>query len=181
MYREVDIYAKVRRAVMVEGLSERGAARQFGLSRKTVSKMIRHMLPPGYQRKGPPVSPKLGPFVGIIEQILLTDHDVLKKQRHTARRIYERLRDEHGFSGGYTIVREYVAQERVRQKEVFIPLFHMAGRAQVDFGEADIYLGPGGHLKFLHPWPGQTPPPLAAGRGDFIRSNRAWQSESVAV
>ena len=141
MYREVDIYAKVRRAVMVEGLSERGAARQFGLSRKTVSKMIRHMLPPGYQRKGPPVSPKLGPFVGIIEQILLTDHDVLKKQRHTARRIYERLRDEHGFSGGYTIVREYVAQERVRQKEVFIPLFHMAGRAQVDFGEADIYLG----------------------------------------
>ena len=141
MYREVDIYAKVRRAVMVEGLSERGAARQFGLSRKTVSKMIRHTLPPGYQRKGPPVSPKLGPFVGIIEQILLTDHDVLKKQRHTARRIYERLRDEHGFSGGYTIVREYVAQERVRQKEVFIPLFHMAGRAQVDFGEADIYLG----------------------------------------
>ena len=67
MYREVDIYAKVRRAVMVEGLSERGAARQFGLSRKTVSKMIRHTLPPGYQRKGPPVSPKLGPFVGIIE------------------------------------------------------------------------------------------------------------------
>lgn len=47
MYREVDIYAKVRRAVMVEGLSERGAARQFGLSRKTISKMIWHTLPPG--------------------------------------------------------------------------------------------------------------------------------------
>ena len=40
---------------------------------------------------------------------------------------------------------------------------------------------PGGHLKFLHPWPGQTPPPLTAGRGDCIRSNRAWQSESVVV
>ena len=45
--------------------------------------------------------------------------------------------------------------------------------------KVDVVQHPGGHLKFLHPWPGQTPPPLAAGRGDFIRSNRAWQPESV--
>ena len=81
-----------------------------------------------------------GPFIGIIHQILQNDRDVLKKQRHTALRIYERLRDEHGFGGGYTIVREFVAKERFRQKEVFIPLVHPCGRGQVDFGEADIYL-----------------------------------------
>ena len=76
MYRDVDRYAKVRRAVMVEGLSERGAAKQFGIDRKAVSKMIRHSVPPGYPRKDPPVSPKLDPFVGIVHQILLDDRDV---------------------------------------------------------------------------------------------------------
>ena len=54
---------------------------------------------------------------------------------------FERLRDEHGYQGGYTVVREFVAKERLRQQEVFIPLAHPPGRAQVDFGEADIYLG----------------------------------------
>src|ERR1019366_4929344 len=140
MYR-VDLYAKVRRAVMVENQSERATAKRFGISRKTVSKMVRHAVPPGYQRKDPPVSPKLGPFVGIVNQILQDDHAVLKKQRHTAKRIFERLRDEHGYAGGYTVVREFVAKEQLRQREVFIPLAHPPGRAQVDFGEADIYLG----------------------------------------
>jgi len=83
----VDLYAKVRRAVMVEGLSARGAAKRFGISRKSVSKMVRYALPPGYQRKEAPVSRKLGPFVGIIHQILQEDREVLKKQRHTAVRI----------------------------------------------------------------------------------------------
>src|SRR5271166_1708331 len=112
MYKEVDLYAKIRRAVMVEGVSERGAAKQFGIDRKTVAKMMRHSVPPGYQRKEAPVSRKLGPFVGIIHQILQADREVLKKQRHTAQRIYERLREEHGFGGGYTIVREFVGRER---------------------------------------------------------------------
>lgn len=141
MYRDVDLYAKVRRAVMVENQSERGAAKRFGISRKTVSKMVRHAVPPGYQRKELPVSPKLGPFIGIVNQILQDDRAVLKKQRHTAKRIFERLRDEHGYAGGYTVVREFVAKEQLRQREVFIPLAHAPGRAQVDFGEADIYLG----------------------------------------
>lgn len=141
MYQDVDLYAKVRRAVMVEGLSERAAARKFGISRKTVTKMLEHAVPPGYQRKDRPVAPKLGPFVGLIHQILLDDRAILKKQRHTAIRIFERLRDEHQYAGGYTVVRQYVAKERLRQQEVFIPLVHPPGRAQVDFGEADIYLG----------------------------------------
>ena len=138
---DVELYAKVRRAVMVEHLSERGAAKRFGIDRKTVSKMMQHAVPLGYQRKEAPVSPKLGPFVGIIHQILQDDRDVLKKQRHTATRIFERLRDEHGYAGGYTVVREFVAKAHLRQREVFIPLAHPPGHAQVDFGEGDIYLG----------------------------------------
>jgi transposase len=126
---------------MVESMSERAAARKFGISRKTVSKMVNHAVPPGYQRKDRPVAPKLGAFVGFIHQILQDDRDVLKKQRHTAQRIFERLRDEHQYAGGYTVVREFVAKERLRQQEVFVPLTHPAGHAQVDFGESDIYLG----------------------------------------
>lgn len=76
MYKNVDLYAKVRRAVMVEGTGKRAAAKRFGISRKTVSKMVSHAVPPGYQRKQAPVSRKLGPLVGIIDQILLDDRPV---------------------------------------------------------------------------------------------------------
>ena len=103
---------------MVDAMSERAAARNFGISRKTVNKMVNHTAPPGYQRKDRPVAPKLGAFVGIIGQILQDDREVLKKQRHTAQRIFERLRDEHQYTGGYTVVREFVAKERLRQQEV---------------------------------------------------------------
>src|SRR3984893_19019200 len=55
------------------------------------------------------------------------DQSVHKKQRHTAQRIFERLRDEEGFSGGYTIVREYVARAMLRSREMFVPLSHRPG------------------------------------------------------
>lgn len=144
----VDIYAKVRRMVMVEGQSERSVARLFGIHRTTVRKMLEYSVPPGYRRKVVPVSPKLGPYIGVIEEMLAGDRQVHKKQRHTAQRILERLREEHGFRGGYTIVREYVARWKQTQREMFIPLSHAAGHAQVDFGEADVYLG--GQRKRVH-------------------------------
>ena len=50
-------------------------------------------------------------------------------------------RDEQGFAGGYTIVREYVAQPMLRTREMFVPLSHRPGHAQADFGEADGYIG----------------------------------------
>jgi transposase len=137
----VELYAKVRRAVMVENMSEREASRLFGIHRKTVKKMCAYAAPPGYQRKKERVSPKLAPFTGIIDEILKTDRQVHAKQRHTATRILERLREEHGFTGGYTIVRNYVYKTACRHQEVFIPLHHQAGHAQVDFGQADGYIG----------------------------------------
>ena len=131
----VELYNRVRRACHVEGMSEREAARLFGIDRKTVSKILKHSVPPGYRRKAPPHRPKLDPFVPVIDQILEEDRGKLKKQRHTAKRIHARLRDEHGFTGGITIVTDYVREKKRRTREVFVPLSHAPGHAQVDFGE----------------------------------------------
>ena len=133
----VELYAKVRHAVMIEGLSRREAAKRFGIHRNTITKMLSFSVPPGYRRRERPVSKKLGPYVAWIDAILEGDRNVHKKQRHTAHRIFERLRDEQGFTGGYTIVREYVAAAMLRTREMFVPLSHRPGHAQADFGEAD--------------------------------------------
>lgn len=133
---KVEVDGRVRRAVQVEGMSVRQAAREFGLARKTVRKMLEFSAPPGYQRKKPVARPKLGPWLGIIDQILEDDEAKPNKQRHTAKRIYDRLKEEHAFTGGYTIVKDYVREARVRRKEVFVPLAHPPGEAQADFGEA---------------------------------------------
>jgi transposase len=117
-------------------MSERAAGRYFGIDRKTVSKILKHSVPPGYRREGQPARPKLDPFVAIIDQILEEDKSRIKKQRHTAKRIHERLRDEHGFTGGITIVTDYVRERMRRTREVFVPLSHAPGHAQVDFGES---------------------------------------------
>jgi transposase len=98
--------------------------------------MLAFSVPPGYRRSGPPARPKLDPFLGIIDRILEDDKGQPAKQQHTAKRIFERLRDEHGYDGGITIVRGYVHDRRERQREMFVPLRHDPGHAQVDFGEA---------------------------------------------
>jgi transposase len=139
MFR-VEIYGRVRRAVRVEGRSERAVAREFGLSRETVRKMLEYAVPPGYQRQQPIKRPKLGPWLGVIDAILADDKQRPVKQRHTAKRIFDRLKDEHGFTGGYTIVKDYVRGEQVRSREMFIPLTHAPGEAQADFGEALVVI-----------------------------------------
>ena len=137
----VEAYAAVRRFVFVEGRSRREAARVFGLSRETVAKMCRFSLPPGYTRAAPASKPKLGPLLGVIDAILEADRTAPAKQRHTAKRIFERLRDEHGFAGGYTVVKDHVRLSRARGRETFVPLAHPPGHAQVDFGEAIGVIG----------------------------------------
>ena len=137
----VELYSKVRRACHVEGMSIREAARVFGVHRKTVRKILRFSIPPGYQRGGAPRRPKLDGFTRIIDQILEADVGSPHKQRHTSKRIYERLQDEHGFAGGYTIVKDYVRSQRLSQREVFVPLVHDPGHAQADFGEAVVRIG----------------------------------------
>ena len=103
--KSVDLYLQVRRSVFNEGRSQRETARHFGIARKTVEKMCQFALPPGYRRKSTPAKPKLDGFTGIIDQILAADKLMPRKQRHTAKRIFERLRDEYGFTGKYTIIK----------------------------------------------------------------------------
>ena len=137
----VEIYQRVRRACHVEGMSIRQAAKFFGLHRKTISKFLSFSIPPGYQRLKPIYSPKLGEFTGIIDAILADDKLRPKKQHHTSKRILQRLREEHGFTGGYTIVKDYVREQTLRSQEMFIPLVHPPGHAQADFGEAVVVIG----------------------------------------
>lgn len=85
--------------------------------------------------------PKLADHESFIDQVLDDDQRAPAKQRHTARRIFERLRDERGFEGGYSTVRDYVRSRRQIRKEVFVPLAHPPGHAQADFGEATVVLG----------------------------------------
>ena len=70
-----------------------------------MKKILRYTEPPGYRRRQPAPRPKLDPFTDIIDRILADDRTVHRKQRHTSKRIFDRLRDEHGFRGGYTIVK----------------------------------------------------------------------------
>jgi len=139
--KDVDDYLRVRRAVQIEGLSKRAAARRFGIDPRTVTKMMTHAVPQGYVRTKPPVRPKLDPFIAIIDKILADDKSRPKKQQHTAKRIFERLRDEHGFTGKITIVKDYVAGCQQRAREMFVPLVHPPGHAQADFGEALAIIG----------------------------------------
>ena len=138
---QVESYLRVRRAVMVEGMSIREASRVFGLHRDTVRKMLAYSVPPGCRRQTKPRCPKLESFTGVIDRILEDDQRVARKQRHTAKRIFERLRDEYGFDGGYTIVKDYIRERRRQTREMFVPLSHPAGHAQCDFGEALVIIG----------------------------------------
>ena len=94
---QVEVYLRVRRAVMMEGMSIREASRVFGMHWDTVWKMTAYSAPPGYRRQVPARRPKLEHFTGGIDRILEEDLGVPRKQRHTAQRIFERLREEYGF------------------------------------------------------------------------------------
>ena len=126
-------WAEIRRRVLVEQVSQRQILRETGMHWKTLRKILAHSEPPGYRRDVPFSKPKIGPFLDRIRQILEDDRRVPKKQRHTAKRIFERIQQE-GYTGGYTQVKEAVREIKQKGQEVFVPLIHRPGEAQVDFG-----------------------------------------------
>ena len=140
VYADMEQWTEIRRRVLVEGVSRRQILRETGMHWRTLRKILHHSQPPGYRMEQPRPHPKLGPYLERIEQILKEDLSLPRKQRHTAKRIFERLQ-EAGYDGGYTAVKEAVRKRRRTQQEVFVPLMHRPGEAQVDFGQALVKLG----------------------------------------
>jgi len=135
VYTGMDWWTKIRLEVLRGERSKREILRREGIHWETLKKILGHSEPPGYRLKEPRPKPKIGPYLERIAQIIEEDKALPKKQRHTAKRIYERIR-EIGYGGKYTQVKEAVrGLERVK-REVFVPLIHRPGEAQVDFGYA---------------------------------------------
>ena len=97
MLTDMDNWTEIRRRVLVDGHSMRSVQREFHLHWKTLRKILDHPEPPGYRQERPRPKPKLGPFLPVLHQILEDDRKAPRKQRHTAKRVFERLRDEHGY------------------------------------------------------------------------------------
>ena len=135
MYRNMDQWIEIRQRVLRQGVSKRQILRETGIHWKTLEKILNNSSPPGYQRTKAVRKSKIGPYLDRIRDILKQDKTLPKKQRHTAKRIMERLRSE-GFDGGYTAVKDAVRQLTLTSQEVFMPLTHAPGEAQVDFGTA---------------------------------------------
>jgi transposase len=137
----MEFWKEVRRQVLTNELSKRAACTKYSLGWHTLKKILAHAEPPGYRCSQPRKKRKLEPFLPIIYQILQDDRQAPKKQRHTAKRIFERLRGEHSFQGGKTAVKDAVRAWKQVHQEVFLPLSHPPGEAQVDFGAATVKLG----------------------------------------
>ena len=120
-------WTDIRRKVLVEGVSKRQVKAEYRIHTKTLERILANSQPPGYKMSKPRPKPKIGPFMGRIEEILRKDREAPKKQRHTAKRIFERISDE-GYTGGYTQVKEAVSKLKGRLKEVYIPLVHRRAR-----------------------------------------------------
>ena len=92
MFTDMEKWSEIRRRVLVDGLSKRAACRAYDIHWDTLTKILEHPEPPGYRRTAPRPRPKLDPFLGVVHQILEDDKKAPSKQRHTAQRIFDRLR-----------------------------------------------------------------------------------------
>ena len=140
MYADMQQWADIRRRVLQEGVSKRQILRETGMHWITLDKILANSQPPGYRMKELRQKGKLGPHVNFIRQILAQDKLVPKKQRHTAKRIFDRLQGE-GYTGGYTVVKEAVNEIKRTSGEVYMPLVHSPGDAQVDYFHALANIG----------------------------------------
>jgi transposase len=135
MYTDMDQWTDIRFRVLRRKESKRKILRETGMHWRTLVKILQYSEPPGVAVKRERPKPKIGPFLDRIADILESDKEVPKKQRHAAKRIYERI-EEEGYQGKYTQVKEAVSQIKGHSREVFMPLIHQPGEAHVDFGEA---------------------------------------------
>lgn len=128
-------WIEFRRKICNEQVPIRQLSRETGIHRQTLRKIRDNSEPPGYQRSKDVKKTKIGPYLNEIRDIVESDKQMPKKQRHTAKKIWQVLRSR-GFDGGYTIVKDAVREIKKTSKEVFMPLNQPPGEAQVDFGYA---------------------------------------------
>jgi transposase len=136
----MQLWTEIRRLVLTKQKTKRAICQEYGLHWKTLQKILNHAEPPGYRQRQPRAKPKLDRFLPIIHEILEPDQKSPPKQRHTIQRIFDRLRTEHKYAGGISVVGDAVRAWRAGTAEVFMPLSHPAGEAQADFGEAVVRL-----------------------------------------
>jgi transposase len=142
--KRVELYEKIRKANRDEGLGIRALADRFHVHRRTVRQALACALPAA-RKVAERSSPALGPWQGLVRQWLVEDRSAPRKQRHTAHRVWVRLRDEHGAVVAESTVRAYVAQVRAELEDhlgkVMVPQFHAPGaEAEVDFGLFGAYI-----------------------------------------
>jgi transposase len=140
----VEQFEQIRRDHAREGLSIRALAKRHGVHRRAVRQALESPFPPP---KRPPQSrpaPALGAYRQVIDEWLIADRQAPRKQRHTARRVWQRLVGEHGARVSERQVARYVRARRRELGEVgeaFVPLVSQAGvEAEVDWGEATVML-----------------------------------------
>ena len=140
MRSRVELFEQIRRDQRVGGLSIRELADKHGVHRRTVRQALAAALPPARKSYPPRSRPAIQPWAAVIDGWLLADQKVPRKQRHTARRVWQRLVAEHGASVSEVTVSRHVARRRLElglvSVDVAIPQTHLPGaEAEVDFGE----------------------------------------------
>ena len=144
MGSRVELFEQIRRDREREGLSIRALAERHGVHRRTVRQALAAALPPPRRRPEGRSAPKLGPYRPLIDEWLAADREAPRKQRHTAKRIWQRLRAEYGAEVAETTVRDYVRRRRRElgePRDAFVPQLHLPGvEAEVDWGEAEVVI-----------------------------------------
>lgn len=144
MGSRVELFERIRRDHDREGLSIRGLARRHGVHRRTVRQALGSALPPARKRPVGRRAPALGSYREVIDGWLTADQTAPPKQRHTAKRVYLRLAEEHGAAVAETTVRDYVRRRRRElglTAQAYCPQVHDPGvTAEVDWGEAKVMI-----------------------------------------
>ena len=135
MYTNMDWWTRIRLEVLRGESKKCEILRREGIHWETLKKIEKYSEPPGYRMKHARPKPKVGPYLDCIARIIEEDKAFPKKQRHTAKRIYQRIK-ELGYQGKYTQVKQAVREIKRVKSEVYMPLIHRSGEAQVDYGYA---------------------------------------------